>query len=142
MVQRRIDLRARSVAKLQKSASIARAALAVKRKEEAENWQPRQMPQGIPKRPDNIVDYIVDYVQPDGTTFKNYSGLAKACNTSRQNVYEWKEADRIPDHYLPGIIMQTGINAAVLLVWNTANYGRPTVVGDALKREAKKTPPK
>lgn len=126
MVQKRTETKnAISISRLRGAAKKARAALAEKRAREAVEWKPREMPPGIPPRPENIVDYVVDYVQPNGETFKNYAQLAKALGTTRQNVFEWKDGDRIPDHFLPGIIMQTGINAAVLLLWNTANVGRP-----------------
>jgi hypothetical protein len=108
------------------SAKVARAALAKKRERGAEEWKMPAVPAGFPARPLSVVDYIVDFVNPvTGQSFRNYSVMARALGTSRQTVHQWKDNDHIPDKYLTAIMMQTGINPAVLMVWNSMVVGRP-----------------
>lgn len=135
MVQRRTDKGIIRVDKKRDSAVAARAALAEKRALEREVWRPAEMPPGIPRRPENIVDYIVDMNLPTGETFGSYAALARALGTGRQNVSQWRERNRIPEQFIPAIIMHTGINPSVLVLWNSAYYGCPAAVREREKEK-------
>ena len=126
MARTRNDKVIRHLTKMRENAATARKALAEKRRRAAEEWVMPPVPPGFPERPACLVDYIVDFVNPvTGVSWGNYSQMARALGTSRQTIHEWKVNDHVPDKYLTAIMMQTGINPAVLMVWNAMVQGRP-----------------